>query len=439
MIGQRLLHYEIIEVLGQGGMGTVYQARDTRLNRLVALKVFARDRILDVDKRQRFIQEAQVASSLNHPHIVTIYDIGQVDGDWFIAMEYVPGQPLSKAIPYKGMPLDDVLRYAIQIADALACAHAAGIIHRDLKPGNVMVTASGATKLVDFGLAKLFAGPSWSDSDTAAIDLHTREGTVIGTAAYMSPEQAEGRDVDARTDVFSFGAVLYEMATGQRAFRGESAISTLASVLREDPQPMTAPVPRDLEKIVTRCLRKDPSKRFQSMADVRVVLEDLHEELRPRRRRPARGAAPADVGRGGRARGDHRGRGWMVPRAPPGGAGAAGQGHAACHLSGREGLPGDFARRQRRRLLLAQARHQQLRSVRASSGRRPAGAENDEPGRRLLRRRCHRTGRRSSSFAAPRSPPTASLPSRRSAVPSSASLHGAAPSSAPRGRQTAGT
>ena len=292
MIGQRLLHYEIIEVLGQGGMGTVYQARDTRLNRLVALKVFARDRILDAEKRQRFIQEAQVASSLNHPHIVTIYDIGQADGDWFIAMEYVPGQPLSKAIPYKGMPLDEVLRYAIQIADALACAHAAGIIHRDLKPGNVMVTANGATKLVDFGLAKLFAGPSWSDSDTAAIDLHTREGTVIGTAAYMSPEQAEGLDVDARTDVFSFGAVLYEMATGQRAFRGQSAISTLASVLREDPQPMTAPVPRDLEKIVTRCLRKDPSKRFQSMADVRVVLEDLHEELRPRRRRPALRRSP---------------------------------------------------------------------------------------------------------------------------------------------------
>ena len=292
MIGQRLLHYEIIEVLGQGGMGTVYQARDTRLNRLVALKVFARDRILDAEKRQRFIQEAQVASSLNHPHIVTIYDIGQADGDWFIAMEYVPGQPLSKAIPYKGMPLDEVLRYAIQIADALACAHAAGIIHRDLKPGNVMLTANGATKLVDFGLAKLFAGPSWSDSDTAAIDLHTREGTVIGTAAYMSPEQAEGLDVDARTDVFSFGAVLYEMATGQRAFRGQSAISTLASVLREDPQPMTAPVPRDLEKIVTRCLRKDPSKRFQSMADVRVVLEDLHEELRPRRRRPALRRSP---------------------------------------------------------------------------------------------------------------------------------------------------
>ena len=305
MIGQRLLHYEIIEVLGQGGMGTVYQARDTRLNRLVALKVFARDRILDVDKRQRFMQEAQAASSLNHPHIVTIYDIGQVDGDWFIAMEYVPGQPLSKAIPYKGMPLDDVLRYGIQIADALACAHAAGIIHRDLKPGNVMVTAAGATKLVDFGLAKLFAGPSWSDSDTAAIDLHTREGTVIGTAAYMSPEQAEGLDVDARTDVFSFGAVLYEMATGQRAFRGASAISTLASVLREDPQPMTAQVPRDLQKIVTRCLRKDP---------VEAVPE--HGRCARRAGGPPGGTrtAPAqagpvaqsasDVGRGGRARGD---------------------------------------------------------------------------------------------------------------------------------------
>jgi eukaryotic-like serine/threonine-protein kinase len=265
-------------------MGTVYQARDTRLNRLVALKVFARERILDPDKRQRFMQEAQAASSLNHPHIVTIYDIGQADGDWFIAMEYVAGQPLSRAIPYNGMPAEDVLRYAIQMADALACAHGAGIVHRDLKPGNVMVTPNGATKLVDFGLAKLLAGPSWSDSDTRAIDPHTREGTVLGTAAYMAPEQAEGRDVDARTDIFSFGAVLYEMTTGRRAFQGDSAISTLASVLREDPQPMTTQVPRDLEKIVTRCLRKDPAKRFQSMADVRVVLEDLQDDLRLRRR-----------------------------------------------------------------------------------------------------------------------------------------------------------
>ena len=385
MIGQRLLHYEIIEVLGQGGMGTVYQARDTRLNRLVALKVFARDRILDVEKRQRFIQEAQVASSLNHPHIVTIYDIGQADGDWFIAMEYVPGQPLSKAIPYKGMPLDEVLRYAIQIADALACAHAAGIIHRDLKPGNVMLTANGATKLVDFGLAKLFAGPSWSDSDTAAIDLHTREGTVIGTAAYMSPEQAEGLDVDARTDVFSFGAVLYEMATGQRAFRGQSAISTLASVLREDPQPMTAPVPRDLEKIVTRCLRKDPSKRFQSMADVRVVLEDLHEELRPRRRRPARRRSPRVMwGAAAVLAATIAGAaGWFLEGRPA----APAQPVRVTPLATYPGVK-DFPAISRDGSVVAFSWRRpgtnNFDAVRASSGRRPAGAANDEPGRRLL-------------------------------------------------------
>ena len=287
MSGQRLLHYETIEVLGQGGMGTVYKARDTRLNRLVALKVFARDKVRDADRRQRFMQEAQAASSLNHPHIVTIYDIGQADGDWFIAMEYVPGTPLSRLIPHKGMPLGDVLRFAIQIADALACAHPAGIVHRDLKPANVMVTANGATKLVDFGLAKLLATPAWSDNETDALDLRTLEGTVLGTAAYMSPEQAEGREVDGRSDVFSFGAMLYEMATGQRAFRGESAISTLAAVLGADPQPITGKLPRELQKIIVRCLRKEPSRRFQSMADVRVVLEDVEEELRPGRRRAA--------------------------------------------------------------------------------------------------------------------------------------------------------
>jgi Tol biopolymer transport system component/tRNA A-37 threonylcarbamoyl transferase component Bud32 len=319
MIGQRLLHYEILEVLGQGGMGTVYKARDTRLNRLVALKVFHRDRVQDGDRRQRFMQEAQAASGLNHPHIVTIYDIGQTDGDWFIAMEYVPGRPLSSLIRHKGMPLRDVLRYAIQIADALACAHAAGIVHRDLKPANVMVTPHGATKLVDFGLAKLQEGPAWSDNETGAIDLRTREGTVLGTAAYMSPEQAEGRTVDGRSDVFSFGAMLYEMATGRRAFRGESAISTLSAVLSADPQPMTGQVPRDLEKIITRCLRKDPQTRYQSMADVRVVLEDVEHEVRPRRRRSSAGSRRLFWGAAGviaaviAAAG-----GWLLTRPSPG-------------------------------------------------------------------------------------------------------------------------
>jgi len=282
---ERLLHYEIIEVLGQGGMGIVYKARDTRLNRLVALKVFPPDRVNGADQRQRFMQEAQAASALNHPHIVTIYDVGQDDDDWFIAMEYVPGRPLASLIGHRGVPLSDALRYAIQIADALACAHAAGIVHRDLKPGNVIVTPDGATKLVDFGLAKVDDAPAWSEHETGAIDIHTRVGAVQGTAAYMSPEQAEGRTVDARSDIFSFGAVLYELATGRRAFRGESAISTLSAVLTAEPQPLTGTVPRDVEKIITRCLRKDPARRFQSMADVRVVLEDVEEDVRPRSRR----------------------------------------------------------------------------------------------------------------------------------------------------------
>ena len=228
MSGQRLLHYETIEVLGQGGMGTVYKARDTRLNRLVALKVFARDKVRDADKRQRFMQEAQAASSLNHPHIVTIYDIGQADGDWFIAMEYVPGQPLSRLIPHKGMPLGDVLRYAIQIADALACAHAAGIVHRDLKPANVMVTANGATKLVDFGLAKLLATPPGATTRRMRSICRRSKGRCSEQPRTCRRSRPRAARWMGASDVFSFGAMFYEMATGQRAFRGESAISTLA-------------------------------------------------------------------------------------------------------------------------------------------------------------------------------------------------------------------
>jgi Tol biopolymer transport system component/tRNA A-37 threonylcarbamoyl transferase component Bud32 len=285
MSPQPISHYEILEKLGEGGMGVVWKARDTRLNRLVALKTLPADKLADEGRRRRFIQEAQAASALNDPNIVTIYDIASENGTDFIAMEYVDGKTLGQLIPKRGMRLEETLRYAIQIAGALAKAHAAGIIHRDLKPGNIMINAEGRVKLLDFGLAKLTEPnpPAASDEDapTRTLLAHSEEGSIVGTAAYMSPEQAESKPVDARSDIFSFGAVLYEMATGTRAFQGDSQLSTLSAVLRDNPRPASQAVPgvpRELDRIITRCLRKDPARRFQAMPDLKVALEDLKEE-----------------------------------------------------------------------------------------------------------------------------------------------------------------
>jgi serine/threonine protein kinase len=278
MIGKTLDHYQITEKLGEGGMGVVYKARDTHLDRFAALKVLPPEKVSDPERKRRFIQEAKAASALNHPSIITIYDIDQADGVDFIAMEYVAGKTLDELIPRKGMRLSLALKYAVQIADALARAHGAGIIHRDLKPSNVMVDEHGLVKVLDFGLAKLTeaAGP---EAETAA--TRTGAGTILGTAAYMSPEQAEGKHIDTRSDVFSFGSMLYEMLTGQRAFRGDTRASTIASILREDPKPISQVsegLPRDAEKIVRRCLRKDPVQRFQHMDDLKVALDELKEE-----------------------------------------------------------------------------------------------------------------------------------------------------------------
>jgi serine/threonine protein kinase len=211
MIGKTISHYEIVEQLGEGGMGVVYKARDTRLNRFVAIKVLPHDKVADADRKRRFIQEAQAASALNHPNIITIHDIGQIDGVDFIAMEYVAGKTLDRLIPKNGLRLAEVLKYAIQIANALARAHAAGIIHRDIKPGNIMVTPEGGVKVLDFGLAKL---TERSEEIDATATMHaaprSEEGSIVGTVAYMSPEQAEGKAIDTRSDIFSFGVVLYE-------------------------------------------------------------------------------------------------------------------------------------------------------------------------------------------------------------------------------------
>jgi serine/threonine protein kinase len=278
-------HYEVLEKLGEGGMGVVWKARDTRLDRFVALKLLPAGKIKDDDRKRRFSQEAKAASALNHPHIVTIYDIDSGDGEDFIAMEFVPGKTLDQLIPKKGLRINEALKYAIQVADALAAAHAAGIVHRDLKPGNVMVTDNGSVKVLDFGLAKLTERSPTSEfarTETIAVAApETGEGTIVGTVSYMSPEQAEGKKVDTRSDIFSFGALLYEMLTGRRAFEGDSKMSTLAAILTRDPEfgdPVAREIPRDVSKILQRCLRKEPERRAQSMADLKLALEEAKEE-----------------------------------------------------------------------------------------------------------------------------------------------------------------
>src|SRR5690349_16728789 len=226
MIGQTLGHYRIEAKLGGGGMGVVYRALDTHLDRSVAIKILRSDVITSPDRKRRFLQEAKAASALNHPNIVHIYDISSSDGTDFIAMEFVPGKTLDQLIGSSGLPLKDTLKYSIQIADALARAHTAGIVHRDLKPANIIAGEDGRIKLLDFGLAKLTERAADSETDTATVTAFetpkTEEGMIVGTVAYMSPEQAEGKKIDARSDIFTFGTVLYEMLTGRRPFEGTS-------------------------------------------------------------------------------------------------------------------------------------------------------------------------------------------------------------------------
>jgi len=257
--------YQIVGVIGAGGMGTVYQARDTRLDRMVAIKMS------EARFSARFEREARAVAALNHPHICTLYDVGPN----YLVMEYLDGQPL-----HGPMPVPQALRLAIQMADALQAAHSKGIIHRDLKPGNVLVTKSGA-KILDFGLAKMEEPSPGGEESTLALQPRTEAGVIVGTTPYMSPEQAQGKPVDARSDIFSFGAVLYEMLTGRRAFRGETKLAILAAILKEEPEPLGSirkDIPHELERIIARCLRKVPDRRFQHMDDVRVALEEVKEE-----------------------------------------------------------------------------------------------------------------------------------------------------------------
>jgi serine/threonine-protein kinase len=272
--GQRISHYQIQEKLGEGGMGVVYRAYDTQLRRPVALKLLPPEYASDPPRRERLLREARIASALNHPNIVNIHEASSDKGVDFIAMEYIEGKSLGDIIPARGLPLAKTLDYAVQIASGLAKAHAAGVVHRDLKPGNIMLTGPasghpGLVKLLDFGLARRV------ELGEGHGTILTMEGAILGTPAYMSPEQAQGKPVDARSDVFSFGSVLYQMVTGHRAFEKDSNISTLAAVVEEEPRPLPSSVPRDLEKTIARCLRKDPERRFQSMADVKVELEEM--------------------------------------------------------------------------------------------------------------------------------------------------------------------
>ena len=282
--GSRLGPYEIVSPLGAGGMGEVYRARDTRLSREVAVKVLPRELAADADRLRRFEKEAQSASSLNHPSIVTIYEVGREGETSYIAMELVKGTTLREMLAEGALPIRKTLSIAAQIADGLAKAHAAGIVHRDLKPENVMVTGEGFAKILDFGLAKLTQPEPEEAEKTKAptISAGTEPGVVMGTVGYMSPEQARGRAVDLRSDQFSLGSLLYEMATGKRAFTGESKPEILAAIIREEPEPIGAvnpKVPAPLRWIVERCLAKDPEERYASTKDLARDLASVRDHL----------------------------------------------------------------------------------------------------------------------------------------------------------------
>lgn len=280
--GTRLAHYEIVSLLGAGGMGQVYRARDTKLQRDVALKLLPAD-TADPERRQRFEREARAVAALNHPNIVTIHSVDEVDGRVFLTMELVSGQPLSEMIGRGGLALDKLLKIAVPLADAVSTAHARGITHRDLKPANVMVTADGQVKVLDFGLAKLLDVNAAADRMvTEAPDVITGQGRILGTIAYMSPEQAEGKAVDGRSDIFSLGVMLYEMATGDRPFKGNTSLSTLTAIMRDTPKSVTEinpTIPKELGRVIRRALSKDPERRQQTGKDLRNELDEIRQEL----------------------------------------------------------------------------------------------------------------------------------------------------------------
>jgi Tol biopolymer transport system component/predicted Ser/Thr protein kinase len=317
MVGRTLNHYRILEKIGAGGMGEVYAAEDLRLHRKVALKVLPGALSDDPARRARFEREATAVAALNHPNIVTVYSVEAADGVHFMTMELVEGKPLSELLPRDGLPLPRFFDLAVPLADAVAAAHRAGVVHRDLKPDNVVVNADGRVKILDFGLAKFDETPRPSSEGSALPTRHlTQEGQILGTVAYMSPEQVEGKALDNRTDVFSLGVVLYEMATGRRPFQGESGASIISSILRDTPASaadLNPRLPRHLARILRQCLAKNPDERFQSAQDVRNQLQDLRREMDSgalqNRRSGAGGAAAGEVAAAGAGTGDAAARG----------------------------------------------------------------------------------------------------------------------------------
>lgn len=279
LVGQSLSHYRVLSLIGAGGMGEVYLAEDTRLDRKVAIKFLPPESVGDERAKKRLLREAQAAAKLDHPNICAIHEVGEADSRNFIVMQYVEGETLASRLERKPFELSEALALAIQIADALSEAHARGVIHRDIKPANIVLTARGQVKVMDFGLAKVITDPNQVQSEAITAAFVTEPGVIVGTVPYMSPEQVQGEALDARSDIFSFGAVLYEMVGGHKPFAGKSAAATFSAILSSDPPPLTRfvpDVPPELVRITRKCLEKNRERRYQSMRDVLTDLENLH-------------------------------------------------------------------------------------------------------------------------------------------------------------------